>query len=49
MIIFFMLLNISHFIAFIVFMFSLVWTLIERPEKKRWNVVLISGAAWILL
>ena len=49
MMIFWLFLNVSTFIAFAVFMFSLLWTLLEKTDKKRWSVVLISGIAWLLL
>ena len=49
MMIFWLFLNVSTFIAFAVFMFSLLWTLLEKTDKKRWRVVLISGIVWLLL
>ena len=49
MMIFWMFLNFSTFIVFAVSMFSLIWTLIAEPEKKSWNIVLISGITWFLL
>lgn len=49
MMIFWLFLNVSTFIAFAVFMFSLLWALLEKTDKKRWSVVLISGIVWLLL
>ncbi len=49
MMIFWMFLNFSTFVVFIVFMFSLIKTSLEKSDKKRWSVVLISGIVWILL